>query len=199
MQELSPVKIVAMLRNPADKAFSQYMHLVRDQRESLPFLEALRAEDERRSGSWSDIWRYAESSLYADRLRAYIDRFGRRNVHVIIFDDFIAAPQLCLRDLFDFLEIDASVTINTDQTYNRTGTARSQALARFLDRPNALKTVVKKLTPDAWRIGLRMRLMDANTAGKPAVDDAARRYLAAYFGDDITKLEQLLGRALAWR
>lgn len=197
-QELGVVKIIVMLRNPVDKAYSQYMHMVRDQHESLRFYEALMVEESRMSKGWSDIWRYAESSLYADRLMAYIDCFGRENVHVILFDEFIKDPQTEMKRLLGFLGLNQDVTINTGKAYNRTGEARSRAVANFLSRPNIMKSIVKRLTPNAWRISLRLRIMDANTSEKPSIDDHAAVFLRNYFAEDIVKLEAVLNRKLDW-
>ena len=47
-ERLGPVKILAILRDPVQKAFSQYLHLVHEGRETLSFVEALRAEEQRR-------------------------------------------------------------------------------------------------------------------------------------------------------
>jgi len=195
---LGQVKIVAMLRNPNEKAFSQYMHMVRDQREPLSFYDALMAEEGRRLAGWSDIWRYAESSLYADRLQAYIECFGKENVHVILFDQFIAEPQVVMKKLLLFLGVDDAVKIDTDEAYNRTGEAKSKTIANVFNQPNPIKSVIKKITPDAWRIALRLKIMDANTAAKPDVDERAAAYLRNYFANDVIKLEAILGRGLNW-
>lgn len=197
-QELGAVKIIAMLRNPVDKAYSQYMHLVRDQRETLPFYEALMAEGSRRDQKWSDIWRYAESSLCTERLQAYINSFGRENIHIIIFDEFVADAGSVMRSLFKFLDIDEHAPINTGETYNRTGKARSTVVANFLNRPNFIKSFVKRITPDAWRIALRLKVMDANTAEKDQIAPQSAQYLQEYFAEDISKLEELMGKKLGW-
>ena len=195
-QELGPIKIIVMLRNPVDKAYSQYMHLVRDQRETFPFYKALQAEESRREQGWSDIWRYAESSLYAERLQAYMDCFGRENVHVIIFDEFIKDPQSIMVSLFKFLGLNENVTVNTQEKYNRTGKTRSIKVANFLNQPSILKSFVKRITPDAWRISLRLKIMDSNTAEKDEMDGRSAEYLRKYFSEDIEKLEELIGKSL---
>lgn len=197
-QKLGLVKIVAMLRNPVDKAYSQYMHLCRDQRETLSFHEALLAEDSRREKGWSDIWRYAESSLYADRLEAYMRCFGRKNVYIIFFDEFVSDPQSVMASLFHFLGLNENVPINTRETYNRTGKARSIKLAKFLNQPSSFKSFVKRITPDPWRIALRLKMMDYNTGRKEKADDDSIQYLREYFSKDIAQLESLLGKSIGW-
>ena len=156
------------------------------------------AEEKRRAEGWSDIWRYAESSLYADRLKAFMDCFGKENVYVILFDEFTAQTTVIMKRLLGFLGVDANVPINTTEAYNRTGEARSKSIANFLNRPNTIKNIIKCITPDAWRIALRMKIMDANTAEKSTMDDKSDKYLRSYFADDVAKLETLLDLTLNW-
>lgn len=197
--ELGLVKIVVILRNPVEKAYSQYMHMVRDQREGLSFYDALLAEDERKKNGWSDIWRYAESSLYSDRLNAFIDSFGRENVHVIIFDDFIKNPNNEVRKLFLFLGVNQNITVNTQSAYNRTGEARSIVIAEILGNKSRLKNIVKSLIPSSLRIKMRLKIMDINTKEKRGMDKASKNYLMKYFKEDMLNLENILDRKLPWK
>ena len=87
LEELGRPKIIVVLRDPIHKAFSQYMHLVRDNRERLDFYQALLAETERAANGWSTLWRYAESSLYSRRLQTYIDLFGDSQVKILFYND----------------------------------------------------------------------------------------------------------------
>lgn len=196
--ELGAAKIIVLLRNPIEKAYSQFMHMVRDQREDLLFYDALMAESSRREKGWSDIWRYAESSLYAERLQAFIDFFGRDHVHIVVFDDFENSTDLSVRGILRFLEIDDTVFIDTSGRYNRTGASKSNLLAKFLNRSSPLKSFVKVVTPDRWRIALRLKIVDLNTAEKNAIDGRSRAYLQNYFSADILALESMLGRKLNW-
>ena len=66
------VKLVLVLRNPVDRAHSNFTHLRRSGREALPFEEALDREEERKSNGWGDFWRYREHSHYAERLAVYL-------------------------------------------------------------------------------------------------------------------------------
>jgi len=196
--ELGNVKIIVMLRNPIEKAYSQYMHLVRDQRETLGFYDALMAEPGRMRDGWADIWRYAEGALHAQRLRKYLDVFGQDNVHVILFDSLTENPQETVKQVFSFLNVDPDVPCDTRRVYNRTGKARSRLISRFLNGPSAVKTALKTIVPERIRITLRLALMDLNTGSKYLMDHRAREYLSEYYRNDVHDLESLLGRSLGW-
>jgi len=99
-------KGVVLLRNPIDKMYSQYLHLVRNDREHLSFEDALDAETERKSKNYSDMWLYAESGLYADKLSQFINTFGDKNIKVVLFDDFKNNTSRVVESLITFLDLD---------------------------------------------------------------------------------------------
>ena len=197
--ELGDVKIIALLREPTEKAYSQYMHMVRLDLETLGFYDALMAEDERIRNGWSDIWRYAESSLYAERLERYMTTFGRENVKVILMDDLVGAPDETLLDLFDFLQIDPSIQIDTSKVYNRSGKPKSKLMAKFFAHPNGPKTVTKWLIPERIRVPIRLALLNFNSGEKADMDPESRAYLTDYFDEELSALERLLERETGWR
>ncbi len=198
LEELGHIRIVAILRDPCEKAFSQYMHLIRDQRETLPFRRALDAEADRAQHGWSDLWRYAESSLYAQKLARYFESFGEDRVKVLFFDDLANEPDRTMQSLFEFLDVDSDFVCDTSRTYNRSGRARSRRAARLLTQPNPLKAAARRIVPRRYRLWISQTLIGWNTGRKPALDRESREYLREYFRDDAVELSRLLGRPLPW-
>src|SRR5699024_2758818 len=79
ISELNPQsKIIICLRNPIDRAFSAYWHLINDGREKLSFEEALEKEKERKSKNYEYIWCYKETGMYCKKVKYYLDTFGRQ-------------------------------------------------------------------------------------------------------------------------
>jgi hypothetical protein len=196
--ELGRPKIVVVLRDPINKAFSQYMHLVRDNRETLTFSAALMAEEQRIRDGWAALWRYAESSLYADRLKRYLTIFGADQVKILLFEDLTRAPHLVMSDLFTFLGIDTDFCPNTSTVYNKSGQPRSKRLANFLAKPNVVTTIAKTIVPESVRTPLRLALLTLNTGAKGQIDDTSRAYLREFFAADVREVEKLLGKKLDW-
>ncbi len=197
-EQLGDVKIIAMLRNPVQKAYSQYLHLVRDNRETLGFHDALMAEDRRRAQGWSDFWRYAESSLYAGRLGHYLEVFGPARVKVIIFEEFAADPRPALSDLLTFLSLRDDVAIDTTEVHHRSGKAKSRLLSGLLAKGGPLSRAARSLLPRSLTDAVQRRLWALNIAAKDPIDRQSRDYLEAYFRADVLALEALLGRSLPW-
>lgn len=196
-RELGQVKIIVSLRNPIEKAYSQYMHLVRLDLEPLDFYAALQAERERMNQHWGDIWRYAESSLYADRIEAYMQRFGRENVHITSLEKFASDPNGAISDIFTFLKVDPSFVPDM-RVYNRSGNPRFKMVGQFFARPNALKSMIKQIVPERIRVPLRLSILNWNSLEKDEMDANAKAFLIDYFKEDDQKLEALLGRPTPW-
>jgi hypothetical protein len=196
--ELDGPKIVVILRDPIQKAYSQYMHLVRDNRETLPFFEALMAEQDRTAAGWTAMWRYAESSLYSQRITKYLEVFGEDRIKILLFEELSKNPAPVLDALFGFLGLAPRDAINTERVYNRSGHPRSRALADFLARPNPVTTAARRWVPDRLRDRIKYAMLNLNTGRKEAIDDRSRAYLQAFFADDVGELERILGRRLGW-
>lgn len=197
-EKLGAVKIIAIIRNPIDKAFSQYMHMIREGLETLTFSDALAAEAIRREQSWGDIWRYAESSLYAERLKKFIEVFGKENVKVVFFEDFTRNTPTVLTELLSFIGVDPSVEINTNEKFNRTGVQKNEVISKMMRNPSRLKTMVKLVIPANLRFRLRNWIINSNTGDKPELPPELRSHLLNYFQEDISSVERLLGKPTGW-
>jgi hypothetical protein len=196
---LGGVRIIIMLRDPVEKAYSQYMHLVREGRETLDFERALAEEDRRTLAGWSDMWRYRESGFFADRVARYLRLFGRERVHVILLEDLARDPAAASRDLQQFLGLQYSAGIDLSGAVNRTGESRFPMLTRALAGDWMGKRVIKRALPQALRMRMRLGLLDLNTHRRGAPPSAAREVLQAAFAPDIEELEHLLGHSTGWR
>lgn len=196
--ELGNVRIIILLRDPVGKAFSQYMHLVRDNRETLEFDAALEAEPERARRGYAALWRYAESSLYADRLERFLEAFGPERVRVELFQDFTTSPEGTMRRLFEFLEIDTDFRPQVTRVYNRSGRPRSKRLATFIARPNPVATLARKALPKPVTESVRTFLLRANTGVKGEISEASRSRLRNATRADVERVKGILGRDPGW-
>jgi hypothetical protein len=196
--ELGRPQMVLAIRDPIEKAYSQYMHLVRDNRETLEFYDALMAEGQRRQEGWSAFWRYAESSLYAEKIKRYLQVFGEDHMKIILFEDLASAPHLVMHDLFQFLGVDASFHPRTETVHNKSGKPKSKILADFIAKPNVVTSVAKQMIPESVRTAVRVALLNINTGSKGKIDSQAQAYLREYFYHDVCEVERIVGRKLAW-
>ena len=193
--------IIILLRNPVGRAFSAYLHLVRDNREQLSFEEGLAAEEERIKRNWQCIWHYKNRGLYYPQVKAFMDAFSR--VKVLLHDDLKKNPMLVVKEVFEFLGVDTSYRpVDTSTHYNISGIPRFKTLNNFFLMKNIVQRTIRNigsflLTEDRWvklRDTMRGKLL-VKTEMKPET----RAYLQQFFREDILKLQELTGKDLsAW-
>ncbi len=136
-----------VLRHLVDRAFSSYLYLVRDGRESLTFEEGLSVEEKRIAQGWEYIWHYRRGGFYATQVERFLKLFHREQVLFYLYDDLVADPVRFLSDIYEFLKLDTNVMVDTSLRPNISGLPENQLLGRLPLRPNSLKATVKLLTP----------------------------------------------------
>lgn len=111
-------KLIVILRNPVDRAYSLYKHQVQRVNEPLTFAEAVDAEADRLDGElermladerYHSIHRQDHSYLargcYMDQLDGWLALFPREQFLILLMDDLAREPERTIRQLTDFLEI----------------------------------------------------------------------------------------------
>ena len=199
---LPAVKLIAILRNPVERAYSAYRYLVRDEREPLDSFEAaLDAEDGRIRSNWEPIWAYRAGGCYYTQLKRYYDLFPREQIAVHLYEDFERQPESIIREMFGFLGVDPTFEPDMSIRYNVSGDVRSRIVHSIFAAPSAAKDVLRPLLPRAVRQRLRGAIMERNTRPTLAVmAPETRQALTAFYREDTERLAELLGRDLAeWR
>jgi len=189
-------KLIAILRDPAERAYSAYQHAVRNGREPLrEFSEALAEEDRRVREGWHPIYHYRSRGFYHAQLSRYFEAFGRERVKVYLYDDLRSDPFGMMRDIFRFLGVDDSFTPDTSTRYNLSGVPRSRAVGSLVKKLGGLTSAVKKVVP----FGARQRIKGHVFVKAPPLDPEVRRGLIEAYREDVLKLQEALGRDLsAW-
>lgn len=105
-------KFIALLRNPIDRAYSQYHMNVRKQSEAEPFATAVALESERLAESDDPAgiaWRrhsYLRRGLYAEQLQRWFDHFPRDRFCILKSEDFYDDPARQLHEVQAFLGLE---------------------------------------------------------------------------------------------
>ncbi len=199
-------RIVAILRDPVERAFSKYSQMRRDRVEPLAtFEEAVEAEPQRQRAGWAPTWLYLERGFYGRQFAPYVELFDRGRIHVLLYDDLRRDPDACLRAIFAFLGVDPGVPIDTSERHNVSATAqvpRSGLLYKMIARPYLLSARLQSLVPEPLVARIRpmaRRLLLKPSAPAPAqrLSPETRTALIERFRPDIEKLQQLIGRDLS--
>ncbi len=200
-ERLPRAKLVVMLRNPVDRAYSAFMHLRRDGREKdSDFAASLRCEDERTSQDWELLWRYRGGGMYAQQLERFLRVFPREQIFVGLTEDMKADPPKFIRQVLAFIGADPDVQIDTSFRMNESGLARTKWLNHVLNKPLWIKNGLKQILPLTWARRVKGRLQGFNLEKAPELDPTVRQELRQYFRPEIERLEQLIDRDLSvWK
>ena len=183
-------KIIAMLRNPIDRAFSSFLFHIRINRETNhDFTQAVQADGWRRR-------HYIEDGMYFKALQQYLSVFNRDHVFVCLYNDFVEDPLGLIRGIFDFLGVDREFTPDMSIRYNVSGIPKSRWLHRMIW---VLSKPVKCLAGPFIPAGLEksVRRVSGSNLHRPKIDPEARRYLLDAYEKDIANLQELIGRDLS--
>jgi hypothetical protein len=188
-------KIMMVLRNPVDRAYSHYWNHVRDGNENLGFEEALADEPKRiRDRRWCGSY-YVAGGRYAEQVSRYLEVFGREAVRVYLLEDLRRDARGVCRDAFGFLGVDPDAPVNTDQAYNRSGRPTVAWLSRLAYRLGESEVIARAL-PSSIRHGAKELLLKSNVKPAPKMDPETRVRLQRFYRDDVLRLGDMIGRDL---
>jgi hypothetical protein len=105
-EELPEAKLIVIVRDPIDRAYSNWMHLWVDGLEPIPdFVEAWHAEDRRVAAGWAPFWRYRRLGRYGEQLADLFRLVNRERVFVLRYWQLVSHPDETLNEVARFLGI----------------------------------------------------------------------------------------------
>lgn len=201
---LPEVKLIAVLRNPVERAYSAFLHQRRDGKEHLSdFSAALRLEGARIAADYLPMWHYERMGFYYEQLARYYARFDPAQLHVYLYEDLQRDPTGLVQELYRVIGVDPGFVPDTSAKYNLSGVPKNPLLHRvhgFLKGTNPLKAACKRLLPKGVPGRLKRDLiakLEAQNLHKPPLDPVVRAHLVSVYRDDILKLQTLIGRDLS--
>jgi len=198
-RRLPGAKLIVILRNPVDRAFSSYQRDRRHGTEPCPTFEQSLEEGEKRERDGWFIGSHQSLGFYSRHLEAYFRTFGREQVRVYLQDDLRQDAGALLRDIFGFLGVDTAFEPDLTVKYNITGTIKNPFWRLLWMHTRALRAQLLPYMPLRWR----GRFFDL-IASKPvqerhteAMSPATRVRLIQVYRNAILALQELIGRDLS--
>jgi hypothetical protein len=191
-------RIIIILREPIDRAYSHYLQTERRGYVDKPFHEAL-LEDYHCSLKGVDVAHlYVELGLYYQQVRRYLNTFGDGQVRVFLYDDLASDTYGVVKEICHFLGVDFhdGRFFDPESRYNTYYRPNNAVVKRFLKVRSAYRWGVA-LIPH--RFIPRLIHFFSNHDAKPQMDPEARKFLASLYYDEIVRLQDLISRDLtAW-
>jgi hypothetical protein len=194
IHELVPeARLVAVLREPTMRAYSNWADLREQDREKLDFPAALAAEEERRLAGWEPFWFYRSLGLYGEQLTRVFAVFPRRHVKIVLAEELAESPGRALADVLAFLGLPDVPRPVVEERLNQTMYSpvdrTGRALETIFARGSRARPLVPRWARAVGRELVRRRLRARATAG-PGGSVLRARY-GELFAHDRSLLEDL--------
>ena len=192
-------KIIIMLRNPIERAYSGFQHVKRyNVKEDCPdFKSAWDISEERyfSNPEMTPASRYKELGLYYRQVKSYLD--GMKNVHIIFYEDYQKNFQSEMNKVFDFLRVKKIEIIAKHKHMVGGWQWSNEKVKNLLIKQNLLKSFFKVLIPfKGLRSNIRTKIQNKNTFKIPEICKRDREMLKAFYKEDVKQLSILLARNL---
>lgn len=195
IKELIPqAKLITVLRNPCDRAFSAYCYQRRDGAENLSFEEALKAEEKRSREYWRPGWLYKKAGFYYEQISRYSELFSPQQLKIFLYEELNQNPLGTLKNIFSFLEVDSGFI--PDLSRKNISSVPQNMLVNKMLVPSSPISFLKPYLPDQLRTMLR-NIRERNRKPKPDLPDELRETLVKTYEEDILKLQDYIQRDLS--
>jgi len=202
------IKIMAIFRNPIQRAYSMYWQMMRDVQFNISFKDALATEEASFRENYESLSYFGKTryglfrgGCYATLIQPYLERFPAERILLLLQDDLLNDFEMTMSRIYSFLEIDPIT--QTLGLSNPAVTARNRNLQEFLLRPSGiLQRLLKQITSrmsDETRYKLKKKIMDINMrkVKYPPMPEEVADQLRARYTEEIQRLEKIMNRDLS--
>jgi len=196
-EQLPDVRLIAVVRDPVDRAYSNWMHLWSDGLEPVAdFSTAFARQDERVRAGWAPFWRYRELGMYGEQLAHLQEHVDPERILVLRYRDIVDDPRGAVDRACRFLGISTGAISSIPRD-----NARSFVTPGW--RPAVLGPVVRSgarlgqfVPPRVWRrasVPLVAQLTGPAETHRPKLSAEQRACLLPAFAEDVALLSSLTG------
>jgi hypothetical protein len=192
--QIPDARVLMILRDPAERAFSQYAYLVTNGQIRMSFPAYIQSSLGSTGGKFGISHPFLEFGLYYEQVRRFLDLFPIENIRIYFYEDYRRQPAATVADICRFLEVSDSFTPDLSSKYLEPQVPRSIAIGYALKKYGFWQRA-KLLMPQALDAFARRLIFRKRKSIAMARRD--RKYLVDYYREDIQNLSQLLNRDLA--
>ncbi len=190
-EKIPDAKILVMLRDPVERAFSQYVHGVGEGAIRWSFREHIERNLRHRSQEICVHYPFLELGMYFEQLDRFLKQFGR-NVWVGFHEDFRKRPRDTFSEICGFLGVSDEFSPDMQRRHLEAQIPRARVVASL--KRSRLWGAAAKFAPRSLRQVARRALN--RRSGSVTISREDRHYLVDYYCEDILKLAALLDRNL---
>jgi len=192
------IKIIILLRNPVQRAWSHYWKKITQGNEYLPFSEAVNKNTikHRLEEGLIPSYDYIGFGHYYSQVKAYLDNFLK--VKIILFEEFRKNPKETAKEALQFLGIKKTGNISKTKYINTAGLPKNFASSiadKLIFKPGKWKTSIKHILPFGMRRDLKNYLRNIIYT-KKELPSKYKKMLQYEYEEDTQKLRRLINKDL---
>lgn len=196
------MKLIAILRQPAERLWSRYMHLGRENK--LPTKNFADCLD--RDSIWWKRNDLIREGMYFRNLSRYLDFFPASQIKVFLYDELNESNEKVLKDIFSFIGVSTDFEFSTDVRYNQSGLIKNNAINAVLGPKGFIQNTVKTLLPKTQYQQLKrnegiqkmINTVRKKNLQKLELDYEIKKILTRdVYGDDLNKLQRLIDKDIS--
>lgn len=191
------IKLIAVLRNPVQRAYSDYLMHLRDAIGTpRPLGEQLKTSNDK---SYVLL-----KGKYYESLKHFLDAFGPTRLQVFLYDDLCRNATAFMQAMYEYIGVDPNFEPDTALKMQSAKVIKNQKLNHLIRTQNPIRSAVsgflRVLLPETLRRQLRSQIINLNSQDKShlPLSDEERQLLQDYYREDILKLQDLIQRDLSF-
>jgi hypothetical protein len=196
-QTLPDVKLIIILRDPVDRAYSHYWMAKHKNQTKLTFKEVIEQEEPR----------FIQRGLYYKQIKVYYELFNPNQIIVLFYDEVFKNPEYWLSQVCKFLGVNSIFYQNDNSLHNKVFQASAYRSSFLLNKQNYLVHKMRKSKVMSgmlnWlkRNGFSDQIKKINAVEKSyeKISEGDALLLQNYYQEDLTALSLLLNRELPFK
>jgi hypothetical protein len=187
------IKLLIILRNPIDRAYSHYWMSFKRGYDKLPFEKAVAMEHARiRKGYFEKShFSYISRGFYSEQFKRYLPLFPLKKMKVVIFEEFVKDIETYTKEILDFLGCTSAFEFKNNNKIHRGDLNMRQYI-------RAIRTNRYYSFSDNFLKILKFILSKEKRTDYPPLKRRTRSFLLELYKDDINELEILLNKDLSF-
>lgn len=191
-KEIPNAKIIIMLRDPVERAYSHYYMDYKLGYVNCSMEDVILNKEKSKLNKLY-YQQFIELGFYYEQVKRYFDLFGKENVMIILFEDFKTNTDYEVRRLYRFLAIEENINVNTTVRYNSFATPRNKII-RKIYKNKSLRILFRKIFPQKLTSVIKKIILTKTKNNLP--DPSTVKYLKALYKNDMLELEKILNQNL---
>lgn len=193
-------KLIAIFRNPAERLYSRYQHLLREDR-----VPTEKFEDCFDKGNlWWQKNDLVQEGFYYTHMKRYFETFDNKNIKVMLYEDLRKKPVEFMQELFEFLGIDNTFEPDMSIRYNVSGKVKNKYINMLIGQQSIIRRSVESIAPSIVEKARDNKFLQKfvtnmrakNLEKEPLKPEVKQRLIDEIYGEEIMNFSKLINRDL---